>query len=583
MSDRRQPGPRDAMSGARDRASTLAALSVILRARWWARRRMLRRRGAWIGVVVSLAIAIAVGTGGFFATRGLTRLVVDQGDALLAEMTTQMPGALPTRAQLLAAIPSGVFLVAGVALLFMTFSTLLAGLYLSADLPRLITAPIPVRAVFLARFIEAATVPVALALTLGLPILAGYAAGRGFGLAAIPVAAALLVAVPIGLLGLAALLTMALVRVLPARRVNELLKVAGTLLGITVWWTTQSWSVGDQGAESMIDALSALRMSRSLVPVQWLVRALDAAGEGRWVDLATWGGLSLLPAGLMLAAGLVVAERLYLAGWARGGGGHRRSPRRARRFAPDPLRRLVSPAVAAIARKDWRLIRRDSQGMARLVFPIVIAVFWAWQGLESRGQPAGAGPGPGLQDAIAPAIALFALGGLAMQLAQEGLSRDRRSARLVLTAPVTPTEIALGKGLAALAPTLALGWLLTGIFGAIAGTPAVQVLANAIVVGLGLVGQAAIGLAVGAAAPRFDWTDPRKIVNTSRGCLGGLLLLGFNALILGLGLGPRIASSYFDLPGWVAWSGVLAAAAVAAGATFAAGLSAVRSFDRVEM
>jgi len=582
MTQGQRPSPQRFRSAQRRRPGIAGAVAVILRARWWAWRRPLRRRRVQLGTAATVLLLGGVGASGFVGARAVTRLVVDNADALLVGMAAQVDGPVPTAAQMLAAIPAAVFLVVGVTLLFMTFGSLLAALYLGGDMPRLLTAPIPVRAVFVAKLLESAAVPVALALALGLPVLAGYAAGRGFGPAAVAMAALLLVTVPLGLLGLSALLTLALVRVLPAQRVNELLKVTGTLLGVSVWLASQSLGMVDDDAASPLGILVASRWSHALVPARWLVRAVDAAGAGDWTAMGLWGAASITPALLLLGAGILVAERLYLSGWARGDARGRRTPRRTRRFAADPLRLLFSPAVAAIARKDWRVIRRDARGFARLVFPIVVAAFWAWQGLEARDEPEMAGAGPWFH-AMAPAIALFALGGLAMQFSQEGLSRDRRSARLVLAAPVSPIEIALGKGLAAFAPTVVLGWLLVGLFGLAAGTPPFQVLANAGIVAFGLLGQTAIGLAVGAAAPRFDWTDPRKIVGTTRGCLGGLLLLAFNAVLFGVGLGPLVAASYLALPGWVPWLGVLLAAAVAAGATFAAGISAVRSFARVEL
>ncbi|MCL4825140.1 MAG: hypothetical protein KJZ57_13075, partial [Anaerolineales bacterium] len=83
-------------------------------------------------------------------------------------------------APLLQAIPvlavSGVF----VGILLSSFGVLLQALYLSGDMDFLLASPVPIRAVFVAKLIQAILPNLGLALLFGLPILFGLGASGGY-------------------------------------------------------------------------------------------------------------------------------------------------------------------------------------------------------------------------------------------------------------------------------------------------------------------------------------------------------------------------------------------------------------------
>ena len=475
-------------------------------------------------------------------------------------------------ATLLGLVPRIVFTSSLAMLLFATFASLLGALYLGKDMPRLLTSPAPARVVFLAKFVEAAVQPTVLLAIFGLPALVGYGLATNAGALYHFATILLFLLLPPAALGVSSLATLALVRVLPARRANEALRVLGAFAGIGVYFGSQTMLRDDP--MSMMRSLSrapgllgAGEGKALVLPWAWPAESVLAAAGGRPLAALGWGlGFAALSLGIVAIAALA-SERLYLDGWAKaeGDGASRRRGRdrptgdgeRAGRLAGWRNAALRSPALS-IARKDLRLIRRDVRGWSMIIWPVAIGIFWLWRTATVGGDELIDG-GQNMLRAASIAATLFSAGAVGQRLAIEGISRDAASAYIALGAPVSGRQIVAGKIIVAFVPALAASIVLLTGFALITRLSPATALLDASLVLIALAGQVAIGVAAGSVRPVFDWTDPQKIMSGGIGCLTWIAVLAFSFLIVGIGLGPAIATQILGAPEWLGLLGPLVA------------------------
>ena len=124
-----------------------------------------------------------------------------------------------------ALIVSGTF----IGILLTSFGVLLQALYLAGDMDFLLSAPVPIRAVFLAKLLQAILPNFGLVCLFALPVLvwAGHLFRVFFPLLSGGTAGAF--ALALAAAGLASLFVMLVVRIFPARRVAEVLGFLGAI------------------------------------------------------------------------------------------------------------------------------------------------------------------------------------------------------------------------------------------------------------------------------------------------------------------------------------------------------------------
>ena len=227
-----------------------------------------------------------------------------------------------------------------VGILLTSFGVLLQALYLSRDMDFLLAAPVPLRAVFIAKLLQAILPNFGLSALFGLPILYGLGAAGGYNLLYFILVPIMMVALSLAAAGGAGVLVMLVVRVFPARRVAEVL---GFLTAIFSIICSQSGNMMNANSDNVditsqqVSSLLALveRFNTPWFPLNWPGRGLVALGENAWLPGI---GLTLLSLGLAAAlfwVSLQTAEHWYYTGWAsvqvvahkkgardRGGGDH---------------------------------------------------------------------------------------------------------------------------------------------------------------------------------------------------------------------------------------------------------------------
>jgi ABC-2 type transport system permease protein len=448
-------------------------------------------------------------------------------------------------------------------ILLTSFSVLLQALYLAGDMDFLMSTPLPVRSIFVAKMIQALLPNFLIMCAFALPVLYGLGISSGYSIVYYPMVLVVLAVLTLAAAGLAGLLVMVAARFFPARRIAEVL---GFVIGTTFFVFSQSsrlmrFDVSDQQFASML-ALTT-RFNQPWSPLAWAGQGLVALGKGEWLT-----GIGLMVVVLLLAGGvfygsLVAAEGLYYTGWS-SLQNTRRKPRaknngaaaQPRQAGENRLATLIPRPVRAILVKDLLLYRRDLRSISRLLTPMILGVVYAISLVQSRGQfPQGRGEAPawimttlnGILLYGDVALALFVGWMLAANLAGQGVSQEGKNYWMIKTAPISPRQFLLSKYLVAYLPSLAVCEIYILILQFFKGFELWPTLVSMIAVALVMAGVNGIYLAFGVTGAKFDWESPNQMGRTV-GCLGAIAGMVFVPVCFALFVGPAVLAAFLELP-----------------------------------
>jgi ABC-2 type transport system permease protein len=468
----------------------------------------------------------------------------------LAQFTGELAG-------LIEGLPNLIILAAFFGVFVTSFGVLLQALYLSGDMDFLLSTPVPIRAVFVAKLLQAVLPNFALICLFALPVLFGLGVSFGYSPAYYPSVLLLLTVLALAAAGLAALLVMAIVRVFPARRVAEVLGFLGAISSFICSQTGQFARFGDISADQTSSVLAIVeRFNHPWSPLAWAGGGLLHLGKGNW--LAGFGqiALSLTLTGAIFVFSLLAAERLYYSGWASlQNQGRRRKPAQAN--AADAkiagivghLGNIFPAPVRAVVTKDWLVLRRDLRNLSQLVTPLIIGIVYAFMILRGGG---GATPEPSnapawmlrlfesAQSYASVGLSLFVGWMLLGRLAGMGFSQEGRSYWLLKTSPIRTGQLIAAKFLVAYLPTLALSWAYLLVIWLLQRSGAGVFVYAAPVIALCIAGNAGLNLAFGISGANLNWEDPRQMQRASSGCLSALATMIYLPITLFLFFAPPI-------------------------------------------
>ncbi len=493
---------------------------------------------------------------GFLRSPALAAVLAQQNMTSVTPFLESVPGL----------ILAGAFL----SILLTSFGVLLQALYLAGDMDFLLSAPVPIRAVFVTKLLQAILPNFSLMALFGLPVLLGLGASAGYNGLYYPSVVIVLVTLALAAAGLSSLLVMGVVRVVPARRVAEVLGFFGAIISITC--SQMGNIVNSFGlAHRPLNGAAAAslvwldRFNTPWSPLAWAGRGLVDLGEGRWLSGFGFLALTLGLAGAAFVVSLQMAERLYYSGWAslQTEGRKKKSPR-ALPAAPAQSRprwrfgeRLLPPAVRTILAKDFLALRRDPRKMAQLVTPLILGVIYGFALMRNGGAPSP-------EDRAAPVwvmqifrnLALYGQVGLALfvgwtllsRLALMGFSQEGKSYWLLKSAPVPAQYLLAAKFVVAYVPALTLGWVFMLALSLVQRAGLTVFLFGLCVVALSLAGAAGLNLMLGVTGANLKWEDPRHMNSGWSGCLGVFISLGYLCLDLGLFFLPPVILTGLGLP-----------------------------------
>ena len=528
----------------------------LLKLRWMTFWRSFRRSRLRHKIGMTVLALVVLGMIGviFFLTWQLLRFLETPALAQFTGDLTRLVDNLPIL--VLGAAFFGVFLV--------SFGVLLQALYLAGDMDFLLTTPVPVRAVFVAKLLQAVLPNFALVCLFGLPVLFGLGISAGYRPLYYPVVLLLLGMLALAAAGLASLIVMAIVRIFPARRVAEVL---GFLGAITTFICSQSGQLARYSNLSAGQATAALgmveRFNQPWSPLAWAGKGVVELGKGSWpVGL----GLVILVLSLsaaVFAVSLVASERLYYTGWASiQNQGRKHTPQRteAKPFRIPKftglIRRFFPTPVWAMMNKDWLVLRRDLRNLSQLITPLIIGIVYAFMILRGGARPT---PGPSeapvwlqnllgnVQTYASVGLSLFVGWMLLGRLAGMGFSQEGKSFWLLKSSPVSGGSMVAAKFMVAYLPTLGLSWAYLMVIWLLQRSGLSVLLYALPAVALCIAGNTGLSLAFGISGAKLDWEDPRQMQRTSSSCLSTLASMVYLPLTLILFFGPPIGLMAFGV------------------------------------
>jgi hypothetical protein len=471
--------------------------------------------------------------------------------------------------------------------LLTSFGVLLQAFYLSGDMEFLLASPIPIRSVFIAKLLQAVLPNFGLIALFGMPFLFGLGISMGYNFLYYPLLLIVMIALALSAAGLASLLVMLVVRVLPPRRAAEILGFIGAIIGFSFsqlgnFGNTVGGDINVSGKQ--ITGL-LMRANTPWLPLNWAGQGLVAMGEGHWLP-----GLLLIGATLALTSftfwfALVTAERLFYSGWAGMQVVTRKKVPRIRQRAqkekmhstPGPLRFLPAP-VQGIVQKDFLTLTRDLRNLSQLVTPIILGVIYTFAILRSGGEPPpGQGNAPGwFMDGFRAVLSYSSVGMslfvgwmILSRLAGMGFSHEGKNYWMLKVSPVGTGHLLAAKFIVSYLPPLGLGVVFLSIISIAQKLSFLEFTYSLITIMMCLAGSAGILLAFGALGANFDWNDPRKMNAGGMGCLGQIVSMLYMPIAFGLFIAPIGLAGFFGFPvlyGYLA--GLFLGSSITAGGAF---------------
>lgn len=499
---------------------------------------------------------------GLFVLGILAAVFVGSWFLLRLLRSPQLAEVLGDTGPFLVTVPALVTTAAFLAVLVTSFGVLLQALYLAGDMDFLLSAPVPIRAVFIAKLLQAVLPNFSLICLLALPVLFGLGVAGGYNFLYYPLVLVVLAALALAAAGLASLLVMFVVRIFPARRVAEVLGFIGAISSFICSQSGQFARFSDVSQDQatlMLDMMAQFATPWS--PLSWAGRGLVDLGEGRWLSGVGFLGLALSVAAVAFGLALSTAERLYYSGWAGMQNNRRKKKAPARATQPRPLAAWlsgwVSPPVRAILVKDYYVLRRDLRNMSQLVTPLILGIVYAVMFLRSGGEvPAGRGEAPDWFMAAMSNIMLYGNVGLAMfvgwmllaRLAVMGFSHEGKSYWLLKTAPVSAGQLLSAKFIVAFLPTTLLCSIFLLVVSVLQGATLESTLFMLLVVVLILAGNTGVNLFFGVVGANMAWEDPRQMQKGAAGCLGALVSFVYLPFSMALFFLPPLITEVLRLP-----------------------------------
>lgn len=468
--------------------------------------------------------------------------------------------------QIIRIVPSVVITIATLFTFFTSFGVLLQALYLAGDMEFLLSTPVPIRAVFLSKLIQAILPNFGLTSLFVLPILFGLGVSSGYNVLFYIFLVIILSVLALAAASITSLVVMSITRIFSPRRVAEVLGFAAALISIVCSQSGQLFRFADTNLDpaqvtSVVNVFS--RFNSPWSPMAWAGQGVIGLGEGNWLPGIGYTLLILVLSSGLFYVALVTAEKLYYTGWARVQGSWRRkkTPAKTASARKDQsatwLEKRTPSPIRAILVKDFLMLRRDLRNLSQVLSPLIFGIIYAFVLVRTGGQVSSStSTAPAFVTEILKAtvsygdiaLALFIGWSLASRLAGMGFSQENKSYWMLKSAPVNVRQLLIAKFLVAYIPTLLMGLLFLGLFVVVQPSKLANLPFAFLVYALSMVGLVGIDLAFGVSGAHFNWDDPRKMQRGSSGCLSALLSVAYFGLSLILFLGPSLAFSLLGLP-----------------------------------
>jgi ABC-2 type transport system permease protein len=398
-------------------------------------------------------------------------------------------------------------------------------IYFSKDLSWLLATPLAVKKIFAHKALHTVFYASWMVVALMLPFLAALAAVKGAGLLFLAGVLVLLVPflVTAGLFGIIA--SMVLVRLFPARRVRDTMFVIGALFIMGLFMLFRFLQpeklASPDGMDAVAQYLSFLDAPGAVyMPSWWLAGAVFSLLGGGMKNLFFYSGLLFGVAAVLFIFTGLLAEKIFLSGWAQNLGG--------RRIRSSAGAAGASPLAALLA-KDAKSFTRDANQWSQLLFLAALSAVYLFSvykiPLETMY----------LQNLVAffnVGLIGFVVSAVALRFVFPAVSLEGDNLWLIKASPLTAEEFLREKTLFGSIPVATLALLLSVASGLVLKTDPPVFWASVAAVSVMAAGLNFMAAGFGAMFPKFKITSITQIESSQ----GGLFYILAAVFYVGLNL-----------------------------------------------
>ena len=518
-------------------AGTAAQLRLLLSPRWLGIRNRLRRLDRRGKVLLGLfgALGLAFWAAIFvFLYRVLTYFlaVPDFGPVLTYKLLSM------------------VMLTFFSILLFSNVITALSTLFLSRELERLVAAPVAPRTLFYARVGETLIESSWMILAFAVPAFLAYGVAHRAGAIFYLAAAATLPPFVVIPAALGTALTAVLVNVFPARRTRDILVLLSVVMVAVLYLLFRLLQperlVNPQAFANFVQFLAAMRTPASpLLPSTWVAEILHPLLTGHSASAAFYFALLLSTAAALMILCETLLEYLFLPGFSKAQEG--RKARFTQRPAWERVMRALTlpfaPQTRLLMMKELKTFFRDTSQWSQLILLLALVVVYVYNFsvLPLSGSPLVTFYFKNVIAFLNLALAAFVVASVAVRFILPSISLEGRSLWIAKSAPLPLSRLWWSKFWVGLAPLLLLGEVLvvaTNYY--LKVMPFMMWLSTATLFCMTF-GVVSLGLAVGAAFPKFDADNPAKVAAGMGGLVYMVLCMSFIGAVVILEAWPVYA------------------------------------------
>lgn len=456
-------------------------------------------------------------------------------------------------------------------LFFSNIVVALSTFFLAAELERFVAAPVPLRTLFHARFLETLLESSWMVMLFALPAFAAYGLAHEATMSFYFWAPAILVPFAIVPAAFGVIVTAVLVNVFPARQARDLLVlaaiVAGAVLYILIRLLEPERLVQPEQFADFAQFIVAMRTPAAVwLPSTWAAEVIHGLATGETSALPLWLALLGLGAGSTWWAANRVLIALFTTGYSKSQEG-RKARLTQQRVATWTLTAATAPLPKVLrlwVQKDVRTFFRDASQWSQLILLLALVVVYVY---NFRVLPFGSMPlvtfyFRNVVSFLNLLLAGFVVASVAQRFVFPAISLEGRALWIAQTAPIDLRQLWWSKFWVALVPLLVLGEVLIMLTNHYLHVlPFMRWLAPVTMAGL-TVAIVAISLAAGTRYPRFEADQAAKIATSAGALISMILCMSVVGSVISLQAWPTYVLFLSYLQGTplnrVEWAGVLA-------------------------
>lgn len=447
-------------------------------------------------------------------------------------------------------------------LLFSNIVAALSTFFLSRDLDRLVAAPISRGRFFRARFVETLLDSSWMILLFALPAFLAYGVAHEAGLLFYVATLATLLPFIVIPAAIGVTITFILVNVFPARRTKDIMVflsivvVAG--LYILFRMLRPERLVNPEAFSDFVEFIAAMRSPTApYLPSAWAVEVLfpllgsvatapplgaDPAAVASPTTPLFYYLLLLSTAGVAYIVAEAASERWYLTGWSKAQEGRRARLTRGALWE-RVLAMLIWPfpsEMRLLMTKELRTFFRDTSQWSQLflLLALVVVYIYNFSVLPIKGSPLVTFYFKNVIAFVNLALAAFVVAAVAVRFVFPSISLEGKAFWILKTSPLRLRRVWWSKFWTGFVPLLILGEALVVLTNSFLQVLPQMMWLSSLTLAVMMLGIVSLGLAVGAAYPRFDADNAARVAAGPGGLIYMVLCVSFIGAVVVLEAWP---------------------------------------------